>query len=220
VNRDSVAEHGLDWRRMITTGIASVPGPGEAGPPEEQGIFLCESLDDVEFFVGFGQHQLVDVWQVDTHDLPLEPGPDGWLLCRRPIATDRLLLVQRDRPPESRPLSSVAIVFMSASLGRAEMTRIAGIPPDRSESTDGENLGGQVGELCTYWMLEGDDRYAPIDEQANALIERIGAAEAGLARLAAASDTTRFAAYTESSQWQPPAEAVELLRRIGAAIGW
>jgi len=69
-------------------------------------------------------------------------------------------------------------------------------------------------------MLEGDDRYAPIDEQANALTERIRAAEAGLARLAAASDTTRFAAYTESSQWQPPAEAVELLRRIGAAIGW
>jgi len=57
-------------------------------------------------------------------------------------------------------------------------------------------------------------------EASVALIERIRAAEAGLARLAAASDTTRFAAYTESSQCQPPAEAVELLRRIGAAIGW
>ena len=69
-------------------------------------------------------------------------------------------------------------------------------------------------------MLEGDDRYAPIDEQANALVQRIRAAEAGLARLAAASDTTRFTAYTESNPWQPPAEAIELLGRIGAVIGW
>ncbi len=205
---------------MNTTGIASVPGHGTAGPPEAEGVFLCESLDDVEFFVGFGQHPLVDVWQVETHDLPLEPGPDGWLLCRRPIGTDRLLLVQRDRPPESRPLSSVAIVFMSASLGRAEMTRIAGIPPDRTENDDGDAVGLKAGQRCTYWMLEGDDRYAPIEKQAAALIERIRAAETGLARLAAACDTTRFTGYTESERWQPPTEVVELLQRIGADIGW
>jgi hypothetical protein len=63
VNRDSIAEHGLDWCRMSTTGIAAVPVSGRAGSPEEEGIFLCESLDDVEFFVSFGGHPLVDVWQ-------------------------------------------------------------------------------------------------------------------------------------------------------------
>lgn len=102
VNRDSIAEHGLDWCRMSTTGIATVPVSGRAGSPEEEGIYLCESLDDVEFFVSFGGHPLVDVWQVDTRDLPIEPGPDGWLLCRRPIEARRLFLLQRDRSPEPR----------------------------------------------------------------------------------------------------------------------
>ena len=69
----------------VTGGIAA--GLGRGGPyrPELEVVFLCETLDDVEFFVGFGQHPLVDVWAVDVTGLPIEPGPDGWVLCREPI---------------------------------------------------------------------------------------------------------------------------------------
>ena len=218
VNRDSIATHGLDWGRIATGGIARGPGRGEAARPEQAGIFLCDSLDDVEFFVGFGQHALVDVWQVDASDLPLEPGPDGWLLCRRPIAAERLRLLHRDRPAEQRPLSSVAIAFISSSLGVGEMTRIAGIPADRTGEAGGDHLGFETGRAYTYWVLEGDDRYAGIEGQAQALIERIQAAETGLARLAAACDATRFDAFVDSKRWRPPADAVVVLSRLGAHI--
>lgn len=82
VNRDSIREHGLDWRRMATTGIALPPEAEHEPKPEADGVFLCEALSDVELFVGFGSHPAVDVWEVDVTGLEIEDGPDGWLLCR------------------------------------------------------------------------------------------------------------------------------------------
>jgi hypothetical protein len=106
VNRASILEHGLDWRRMgATGGIAS--GVVFRGP-EMDAVFLCESLYAAEFFVGFGTHPSVDVWEVDVTGLVLEPGPDGWLIHRQPIPPDRVQLAQKDvvAPPPLPSLES------------------------------------------------------------------------------------------------------------------
>jgi hypothetical protein len=70
--RPFIQEHGPDWRRMGTTGVAAAPMPGRVPRAEMDAVFLCESLDDVEFFVGFGLHPSVDVWEVDTEGLVIE----------------------------------------------------------------------------------------------------------------------------------------------------
>ena len=103
VNRASILEHGLDWRWMgATGGVAS--GVVFRGP-EMDAVFLCESLFAAEFFVGFGTHPSVDVWEVDVTDLVLEPGPDGWLIHRQPIPPHRLQLAQKDVPAPPPPAS-------------------------------------------------------------------------------------------------------------------
>ena len=76
VNRGSIERGGLNWNLMgIAGGIAS------------------------GFFTGFGQHPLVDVWEVDVAGVALEDGPDGWLICRSPIPPSRIRLVGRDIRP-------------------------------------------------------------------------------------------------------------------------
>ena len=101
VNRGSIAEHGLDWTRMgRVPGIASTPAPaGDVYRPQLPVVFLCGSWPEADFFTGFGQHPLVDVWEVDVRGLELDDAPDGWLLCRQPIPRERLRLVRRDVPP-------------------------------------------------------------------------------------------------------------------------
>jgi len=59
----------------ITTGVAAGPGHGRTFRPELDAVFLCDTLDDVEFFVSFGQHPLVDVWEVNGRDLEIVPAP-------------------------------------------------------------------------------------------------------------------------------------------------
>jgi hypothetical protein len=104
VNRASILEHGLDWRWMETTGgVAS--GLVSQGP-EMEAVFFCESLDEAEFFIGLGTHPRFDVWRVDVAGLRLEPGPDGWVIHRRPIEVERLQLVRQDvslSPPTPKP---------------------------------------------------------------------------------------------------------------------
>jgi hypothetical protein len=94
VNRASILTNGLDWRLMPkdAPGIAG----GHPGVPEEHGIFLSYPDDsaDAMFFVRMGSGRLVDVWEVDVAGLVLEPGPDGWFLCRTPIDPSRLRLVE------------------------------------------------------------------------------------------------------------------------------
>lgn len=69
---------------------------GEPGVPEEEGIFVShdEHIDDARFFVRMGRGRRVDVWAVDVTGLELEPGPDGWFVCRTPIEPSRLRLAE------------------------------------------------------------------------------------------------------------------------------
>lgn len=96
VNRASIAEHGLDWRRMSGSGIAG------SSAPEAEGIFLCGSNSDMGFFAGM-RSDPCDVWAVQVDDLWLEgdPGADGggsdhWVIATQPIAPQRLRLVHRE----------------------------------------------------------------------------------------------------------------------------
>lgn len=102
VNRRSIDQHGLDWSRMGTVGgiAAGAFAPkGTVYAPEMPGVFLCGAWEDVDFFLGFGQHPLVDVWEVDVKGLDLRDGPDGWLIHLNPIPRDRIRLVRQDIPP-------------------------------------------------------------------------------------------------------------------------
>lgn len=101
VNRGSIERGGLNWNLMgITGGIASgASPPGTVHRPEAPVVFLCSTRGETEFFTGFGQHPLVDVWEVDVAGVALEDGPDGWLICRSPIPPSRIRLVDRDIRP-------------------------------------------------------------------------------------------------------------------------
>jgi hypothetical protein len=102
VNRASIDAHGLDWSRMgAVGGIAAGSGApgGYRHRPELEGVFLCGTWDDVEFFLSFGGHPLVDVWEVQVEDLAVEDAPDGWLVCRASIPRSRIRLVRSDLPP-------------------------------------------------------------------------------------------------------------------------
>lgn len=105
LNRASIEEHGLDWRRMgATGGIAT--GAIVRGP-ELDGVFLCEGESDVDFFIEFSTHPTFDVWEADVTGLRLEPGPDGWIVCRAPIPPDRLRLVRADVSASAPPQTSL-----------------------------------------------------------------------------------------------------------------
>jgi hypothetical protein len=69
---------------------------GRPGVPEQEGVFLShgDNVAEALFFVKMGRGRLVDVWEVDVAGLSLDPGPDGWLLCRTPIEPRRLELVE------------------------------------------------------------------------------------------------------------------------------
>jgi hypothetical protein len=218
-NRASIAGHGLDWRRMtITTGVALRPVRGRPPEPELDAVFLCDSLDDVEFFVGFGQHPLVDVWEVDVTGLAVDPAPDGWRMSRAPIAPDRVRLVQADRTPEPRELCSVWLSFVTTGASVEAMSALAGLAPDRAGEDDGDDLGREPGVRYAWWVLEGSDRYAPLPGQAGELLGRIAAAESGLARLAAACAEVCFGARAASGSWGLDGGSAALLERVGATV--
>jgi hypothetical protein len=99
-NRESIREHGLDWR-LMTEGSRGIAG---SDGPELEGVFLCESLEDAEFFVDMARGERVDVWEVDACGLAVEDGPDGWLVCRTQIPPDRLALRVADARSHDRPV--------------------------------------------------------------------------------------------------------------------
>jgi hypothetical protein len=217
-NRESIAEHGLDWRRMtLTSGIAAGPGPGPPYRPELEAVFLCESLDDVEFFVGFGQHPLVDVWEVDAVGLPTEPGPEGWVICRQAIPAAHMRLFHTDRPPEPRNLSTATLAFIGARLTVEQMSQLAGTVPDDSGREYGEELGRTRGTLYSWWLIESSDRYAPLTSQVDELVARIAAAEHGLTHLAAESDEATFFARGDDRRGLST-DVRALLARIGVEV--
>jgi hypothetical protein len=221
LNRASITAHGLDWRRMRITGVAQDSHhPARSLAPELDAVFLCETLDDVEFFVGFGQHPLVDVWEVDGAGLATVPAPDGWVMCRAAIGPERLRLYQSDRMPDRRPLCTVALVFRSRRLTVAEMSALAGIEPDAG----GRELCEPIDDLEAvdpfwWWLIEGSDRYAPFASQVSELATRIAGAEDGLTRLAAEADEGEFIAQSERESRALPADVRALIGRIGVATG-
>jgi hypothetical protein len=101
-NRESIREHGLDWRRMTGQGIAG------STAPEWPGVFLCANLEDVGFFVRMGERRgSVDVWAVELDGQWLEGAPDSdggggdnWMICPEPITPNRLGLVDQEPHPD------------------------------------------------------------------------------------------------------------------------
>lgn len=85
-NRESIRQHGLDWRLM-----GDVPGVAGSNGPELPGIFLQEDAED-DFFVRMARSP-TDIWEVDVKELWLESGPSGWWLVSSPIDSDRLALL-------------------------------------------------------------------------------------------------------------------------------
>jgi len=96
VNRESIATHGLDWRRMGTApGIAN-----SRWKPELPCVLLCHDGENPEFFILMGR-QPCDVWAVQVDGLWLESGPVGWDLLPAPVPPERLSLVERDVDPNA-----------------------------------------------------------------------------------------------------------------------
>jgi hypothetical protein len=110
-NRESIRQHGLDWRRM-----GDAPGIAGSRVPEHQAVFLAEDLDVAKWFVqmgGWNDRHDIDVWEVhldldvDLHfdeddsepsdrlppDGPLMQHADGYLCYLEPIPPERLKLV-------------------------------------------------------------------------------------------------------------------------------
>ena len=90
-NRDSIREHGLDWRRIRGHGIAGSPRP------ELDAIFLSESVDEADFFLSMARAPS-DIWAVCVDELVIENGPDGWWIVTQPVPPERLRIARSDVP--------------------------------------------------------------------------------------------------------------------------
>jgi hypothetical protein len=105
LNRASIAEHGLDSRRMGGT-----PGIAGSRVAELDGIFLALDPEESDWFVWMGKprHPSLDVWEV-TLDQDFEPYQvhtrsdlpceliNGHLCWMEPIPPAQLRLLERDR---------------------------------------------------------------------------------------------------------------------------
>jgi hypothetical protein len=105
-NRESIKDHGLDWRRFREgTGLA---GPSET--PEGECIFLARDSWEVAWFVKLfrSRHPSLDIWEVTlphdfdpwTEQLPPDTPYleiDGFLATTEAIPADRLRLAEKDR---------------------------------------------------------------------------------------------------------------------------
>jgi hypothetical protein len=97
VNRESIARHGLDWRRMSAPGIAG------SHRPEYPGIFLGAMLEDAHWFTGMTRGEPADIWSVRVDGVWLigDPGAgggidDNWAIATEPLPPGALRLVERD----------------------------------------------------------------------------------------------------------------------------
>lgn len=96
LNRESIIEHGLDWRWM-----SLAPGIAGSEQPEQEGCFLTESEDEANWFVRMNNTGgPVDVWQVQgVQTETLVGSPEGYFFFPGVIAPERLRLRRRGVPP-------------------------------------------------------------------------------------------------------------------------
>jgi hypothetical protein len=95
LNRRSIEEFGLDWKRMgAARGIAGSPDA------ELSGVFL-DYPESISFFTRMPD-EAPDVWLVEADGLWLELGPDGFWFAQDPIPPSRLRLA---KPGEITDLS-------------------------------------------------------------------------------------------------------------------
>jgi hypothetical protein len=102
-NRESILQHGLDWRRMLDQ-------PGIAGSESAEGacVFLAGDIEEAEWFVSISRsnHKSVDIWEVtlpgdvdmwgDTPPVAPYREIDGYICTTEPIPPDRVRLVRKD----------------------------------------------------------------------------------------------------------------------------
>jgi hypothetical protein len=96
LNRDSITEHGLDWRLM-----SAAPGIAGSTAPEVHGVFLCTDEHEADYFVRLNNTGgPVDVWQVDGVEVEhlLDAG-SGYRYLPRPVPTTAVRLTDLDHVP-------------------------------------------------------------------------------------------------------------------------
>jgi hypothetical protein len=99
-NRESIAQHGLDWHRTVPPGIAG------STAAEWAGVFLCSEDEGAEWFAEMPVRrglERADIWEVrlDGFDAWLEGDPnsdlgggENWMICPVPIPPERLRLLR------------------------------------------------------------------------------------------------------------------------------
>ncbi|WP_245556895.1 hypothetical protein [Jongsikchunia kroppenstedtii] len=105
LNRASIKEHGLDWRRM-----GSARGIAGSAAPEHEGCFLARSEQESRWFVRMnGTGGPVDVWQVDGIDVSeLLTSAHGYGFFPDTIDPGQLTLIETDIPQERLDSSQVS----------------------------------------------------------------------------------------------------------------
>ncbi|WP_234490130.1 hypothetical protein [Streptomyces sp. MBT33] len=96
-NRQSIAQHGLDWTRM-----GAAPGIAGSSRPEVEGIFVCRDEEEAEFLMQINNTGgPIDVWSVDGIDeeLLLDNG-NGFVYLPDRIPAAHVRLVRSDVPPQ------------------------------------------------------------------------------------------------------------------------
>ncbi|OZC79405.1 hypothetical protein CH251_00410 [Rhodococcus sp. 06-462-5] len=97
LNRESIRQHGLDWRRMgAARGIAG------SHQPEQEGCFLAADEWERDWFVGMNNTGgPVDVWEVSgVEDAELRQSPENFYFRPGVIPTSQIRLVHKDIEPE------------------------------------------------------------------------------------------------------------------------
>jgi hypothetical protein len=136
LNRVSIQQYGLDWRRM---GLA--PGIAGSRQPEEDGIFLVNDEFSVEWFAHMGlegEHESVDVWAVTLTDDPEIDEETEYPLIAKPI------------PPE-------AIRLHTAAWTSRDPGAVAGDLFHEIYSGDGDDLKDLIREDVVLVDVEGQE---------------------------------------------------------------
>jgi hypothetical protein len=140
LNRASIQQHGLDWRRM-----GAAPGIAGSRRPEQEGIFLVHDEWNVEWFAHMGlegEHKSLDVWAVT---LPDDPEIDA----------------ETEYPLVAKPIPTEAIRLHTADWTTRDPGAVAGDLFEEIYSGDGHNLRDLVREDVRLTDIEGLEHQGP-----------------------------------------------------------